>query len=173
MFRKAMSLLLPAALALAVLGSTVLASAKSPAKGTVTKETFIDEGIFTLPDIDCGTFWLTEQMVSERVEVSTYVDGAGTTTKTVTKANFLGTVTNSSSGHTFRDKASFTETVDYLAGTTTVTGISYLFVIKGQGVVYAEVGYKVLDTATGEVLVQHGQNDYETYGLEGLCNVLL
>lgn len=169
--RKMLRGLVLAAVGLTMIVSALPASAKPHA--TTSTETFVDEGIFTMPDLDCGGFWLTEQMVSERVRVTHSYDAAGNETKSVTKADFLGTVTNSSSGHTFRDHAAFTETVDFVAGTTTVDGISYLFVVKGQGVVYAEVGHKVLDTATGEVITQSGQNDYETYGLEGLCDVLL
>ena len=166
--RKATKGLVLAMMAVMVIGAATPASAKAP-----VTETFVNQGIYTLPDIDCTTFWLTEQMVSEKVETTTYFDKADAPVKTTTRVNFLGVVTNSVSGHTFRDHAVFTETVDSVAGTTTVTGVSYLFAVKGKGVVYAEVGYKVLDTATGEVISQAGPNDYETYGLEGLCNVLL
>ena len=165
--RKLMKGVVLGAVALMVIGGAIPASAKGP-----VKETFIDEGIYTMPDIDCGTFWLTEQMVSEKVQVATYVDSAGAPTKTVTKADFLGTVTNSSSGHTFRDHASFVETVDYVAGTTTVVGVSYLFVIKGMGGL-RRGRLQGSTTATGEVITQYGPNDYEEFGLEGLCNVLL
>ncbi len=168
MRRASVRILLAAMLSIVVLGSTVPASAKAP-----VKETFIDQGMFTLEDLDCGTFMLTEEMQYEKVQVTTYFDANDEPMKTVTKANFLGVVTNSASGNTFRDHAVFVETVDLVKGTTTVAGVSYLFVVKGKGVVYAEVGYKVLDTETGEVLFQAGPNDYEEFGLEGLCDVLL
>ncbi len=44
-------------------------------------------------------------------------------------------------------------------GTTTVNGISYHYIVGGQGQVYAEVGYKISVTETGEVIFQGGQND--------------
>ena len=44
-------------------------------------------------------------------------------------------------------------------GTTTVNGISYHYIVGGQGQVYAEVGYKISVTETGEVIFQDGQND--------------
>ena len=63
------------------------------------------------------------------------------------------------SGHTFRDHASFTETINVPKGITTVSGISYHHIVSGMGLVYAEVGHKISVTATGEVIFQGGQND--------------
>ena len=48
------------AIVLMVIGGSVPASAKAP-----LKETFTDEGWFTLPDIPCNGFTLTETMNSE------------------------------------------------------------------------------------------------------------
>jgi hypothetical protein len=168
MVRRALRLVLPAMLALVVIGAAVPASAKAP-----LKETFVNEGIFTLPDIDCGTFMLTEEMTSEKVAVTTYFDKAGAPVKIATKANFFGIVTNTVSGHTFRDHASFTETLDLVAGTTTVSGQSYHYIVKGQGSVYAEVGHKVTVTDTGEIVFQAGQDDFVQFDLAGLCDVLV
>ena len=55
-------------------------------------------------------------------------------------ANFFGTITNSVSGNAYRDHATFTETYDLVNGTTTVSGQSYRYIVKGQGQVFAEVG---------------------------------
>ena len=63
------------------------------------------------------------------------------------------------SGHTFRDHASFTETVNVPEGTTTVNGISYHYIVGGVGQVYAEVGHKISVHETGEVIFQGGQDD--------------
>ena len=63
------------------------------------------------------------------------------------------------SGHTFRDHASFTETMNVPEGTTTVTGISYHYIVGGMGQVYAEIGHKISVTETGEVIFQGGQDD--------------
>lgn len=154
MVRRALRPVLPALLALVVLGAVVPASAKAP-----LKETFVNEGMFTLPDIDCGTFTLTEVMDSEKVTVTTFFDKAGDAVKIATKANFFGTITNSASGNTFRDHASFTETIDVPEGKTTVNGVSYHYVVAGHGQVFAEIGHKVMVTATGEVTFQGGQDD--------------
>jgi hypothetical protein len=141
-------------IALAMIGATIPAYAKAP-----LKEVFVDEGIFTLPDIPCGTFTLTEVMDSESVQVTTFFDKAGDPVKVATRANFFGTITNTATGETFPDHASFTETENIPSGTTTVNGVSYHYIVGGQGQVYAEIGHKISVTDTGEVTFQGGQAD--------------
>lgn len=141
-------------IALAMIGATIPAYAKAP-----LKEVFVDQGIFTLPDIPCGSFTLTEVMDSESVMVTTFFDKAGDPAKVATRANFFGTITNSATGETFRDHASFTETENIPKGTTTVNGVSYHYIVSGHGEVYAEIGHKISVTATGEVTFQGGQAD--------------
>jgi hypothetical protein len=142
------------AIALMVLGGTIPASAKAP-----LKEVFVDEGWFTLPDISCTGFTLTEVMDSEAIKVTTFFNKAGDPVKVATRANFFGTITNTATGDTFRDHASFTETMNLVDGTTTVNGISYHYIVGGQGQVYAEIGHKIFVSDTGEVTFQGGQDD--------------
>jgi hypothetical protein len=142
------------AIALMVIGGSVPASAKAP-----LKEIFTDEGWFTLSDIPCNGFTLTETMESESITVTTFFDRSGAPMKIATRANFFGTITNTLSEHTFRDHASFTETINVPNGTTTVNGISYHYIVGGKGQVFAEVGHKISVTATGEVTFQGGQDD--------------
>ena len=154
------------AIVLMVIGGSVPASAKAP-----TKEVFTDEGWFTLPDVPCNGFTLTETMDSEAITVTTIVDEAGDPIEIATRANFFGTITNTVSGHTFRDHASFTETVNVPEGTTTVNGISYHYIVGGVGQVYAEVGHKISVNETGEVIFQGGQDDLASDpDLLGLCD---
>ena len=155
--RPSLKTLLVAVFAIAIVGATVPASADPP-----TRERFHDEGWFTLPDIACDGFTLTEVMDSEYVQVTTYYDRAGEAIKIATRANFFGTITNTASGNTYRDHASFTETIDLRDGTTSVSGISYHYIVKGQGQVFAEIGHKiwVTDSDPPEVLFQGGQDDY-------------
>jgi len=141
-------------IALAMLGATIPAYAKAP-----LKEVFIDQGIFTLPDIPCGSFTLSEVMDSESVTTTTFFDKAGDPAKVATRANFFGTITNSATGETFPDHASFTETDNIPKGTTTVNGVSYHYIVGGHGEVYAEVGHKISVTESGEVTFQGGQAD--------------
>ena len=60
------------AIVLMVVGGAVPASAEAP-----LKEVFTDEGWFTLPDITCNGFTLTETMDSEAITVTTFFDEAG------------------------------------------------------------------------------------------------
>ena len=158
-----------AAIALMVIGGSVPASAKAP-----LKEIFTDEGWFTLPDIGCNGFTLTEVMDSEAITMTTFFNKTGDPMKIATRANFFGTITNTTSGHTFRDHASFTETINVPKGTTTVNGISYHYIVGGQGQVFAEVGHKISVSATGEVTFQGGQADLASDpDLLSLCDSLM
>lgn len=157
------------AIALMVIGGSVPASAKAP-----LKEIFTDEGWFTLPDIGCNGFTLTEVMDSEAITMTTFFNKTGDPMKIATRANFFGTITNTTSGHTFRDHASFTETINVPKGTTTVNGISYHYIVDGQGQVFAEVGHKISVSATGEVTFQGGQADLASDpDLLSLCDSLV
>jgi len=147
------------AVALSMIGAAIPAYAKAP-----LKEVFLDTDTFTLPDIPCGSglasgFTLTEVMDSESIQVTTFFNKADAPVKIATRANFFGTITNTTPNETFRDHASFTETVNIPAGTTTVNGVSYHYIVGGQGQVYAEIGHKISVTESGEVTFQGGQDD--------------
>ena len=43
--------------------------------------------------------------------------------------------------------------------TTTVSGISYHYIVGGRGQVFAEIGHKIFVTDTFEVIFQGGQDD--------------
>ena len=156
------------AIVLMVVGGSVPASAKAP-----LKEVFTDDGWFTLPDVSCDGFTLSETMDSEAITVTTFFDEAGDPIKIATRANFFGTITNTASGHTFRDHASFTESMNVTESTTTVSGISYHYIVGGVGQVYAEVGHKISVTETGEVIFQGGQDDLASDpDLLSLCDTM-
>lgn len=161
------------AAATAVIGGTISASAVPP-----TKDVHVDEGWFTLVFTDqndvtlpgCEAF--SEEMVSERVTELTYYNRAGEAVKAVLHGSFLGTITNSLSGETFRDHSTFTETYDLVEGTTTVSGSSYHYIVKGEGQVFAEVGHKITIDETGEISFQAGQDDFVQSDVAGICEAL-
>lgn len=164
--RSVLKGLVMSVIALGMIGATIPAYAKAP-----IKEVFIDQDIFTLPDISCGTFALTEVMDSESVTVTTFFDKAGDPVKVATRANFFGTITNTVTDETFRDHASFTETENIPKGTTTVNGVSYHYIVGDQGEVYAEIGHKISVTESGEVTFQGGQADLASDpDLASLCD---
>ena len=160
------------AVVLALIGGTISASAVPP-----TKQTHKDEGWFTLVFADendmtyTGCDGFSEEMNSEKITEFTYYNKAGEAVKGSVHANFNGTITNAD-GETFRDHSVFTETYDLVNGTTTVSGPSYHYIVKGDGQVFAEVGHKITVDATGVVSFQAGQDDYEATGMEGICAAL-
>lgn len=153
--------------ALAMLVATSLPS--SAAKPTT--ELHVDEGWFTLPDITCDGFTLSEEMVSETIRITTFTDRHGTETEMVMKAIFEGVITHSETGETFRDLSVFRESADLLDGTVTVSGPSFHYIRTGHGQVYAEVGHKIL-LEDGTIGFQAGQDDFSEQDLDGLCDAL-
>jgi len=160
------------AVLIAVIGGTISASAVPP-----TKQTHADEGWFTLVFSDeagatfNGCEGFSEVMNSERVTEFTYYNKAGVAVKGVVHANFFGTITGPT-GKTFRDHSTFTETYDLVNGTTTVSGQSYHYIVKGKGQVFAEVGHKITVDATGAISFQSGQDDFVESDMEGICAAL-
>ena len=166
--RNVMKGLALSAAAIAVIGGTISASAVPP-----TKDVHVDEGWFTLVFTDvpgCEAF--SEEMVSERATELTYYNSAGEAVKAVLQGKFLGTITNSVTGETFRDHSTFTETYDLVEGTTTVSGSSYHYIVKGEGQVFAEVGHKITIDETGEISFQAGQDDFVQSDVAGICEAL-
>jgi hypothetical protein len=153
---------------IAVIGGTISASAVPP-----TKDVHVDEGLFTLVFTGvpgCETF--SEEMVSERATELTYHNKAGEDVKGVLHGKFVGTITNSVTGQTFPDHSTFTETYDLVEGTTTVSGSSYHYIVKGQGQVFAEVGHKITIDETGEISFQGGQDEFVQSDVAGICEAL-
>jgi hypothetical protein len=78
--------------------------------------------------------------------------------KIATRAIFFGTITNSATGETFLDHASFTETVNIPRTPRRSTG-SATTTSSGDRVRSSRRGHKISITATGEVIFQGGQDD--------------
>jgi hypothetical protein len=160
------------AIVLTLIGGSIPASAIAP-----TKHVYVDEGWFTVVFTDefdvvlPGCEGFSEEMVSERATEFTYFNKAGVAIKGVLHGSFLGTITNAD-GDTFRDHSTFTETYDLVKGTTTVSGSSYHYIVKGKGTVFAEIGHKITIDATGEVSFQAGHDDFVQQGVQGICEAL-
>jgi hypothetical protein len=162
--RMRLRTLLPLGIALFVALPVTQASAQAP-----VKEHFVDQGLFTLPDIDCGSFSLHEDLVSEDVTMTTFFDNAGNPVKVATKANLDAVIHKSGTSATFRDHSVFTETNDLVNGTTIISGPSYHYKVPGKGEVFAEVGHQIFVTDTGEVTFQSGKDDFTQQDLQGIC----
>ena len=164
----------------ALLVSTALVAAASPASAVApTRESYVDEGWFTMDftaegtPTECAGF--SEELVSERIEITTFYDRHGDAVRVAMHARFEGEITNPS-GETIRDHAVFSETQKLKDGTTVISGISYHYVRQGMGSVYAEIGHKIqIVTEDGEVveiLKQAGQDDWVESEMAGLCTAL-
>jgi len=159
--------LLPLSISLFVALPVAQASAQAP-----VKEHFVDQGLFLLPDVDCGSFSLHEDLVSEDVTTTTFFDNAGNPVRVSTKANLDAVIHKSGTTDTVRDHSVFTETDDLVNGTTTISGPSYHYKVPGQGEVFAEVGHQIFVSDTGEVTFQSGKDDFTQQDLQGICAAL-
>ncbi len=156
-----------------VAAMAMLVGAASPGMAVQpVHEVYMNVGIFSLDGFQCDGYALTEETVSERVDVTTYFDRSGDPVKEATHANFFGVITNPETLNTYRDHATFTETVN-VDGTTTVSGVSYHYITTGHGQVFAEVGHKITVDADGSVTFQAGQDDYVQLSDAGLCAALV
>lgn len=136
------------------------------------KEVFIDQGFFLLPDIDCGTSVLHEELVSERIQVTTFFDRDGTPIRTQVTVNFTAELINLATGETFRDTVVGLDTFDLVSGQATFVGPGLKVPVKGEGVVLLHTGRKVFD-ASGDLIFNAGPDDIFELGLfGGLCAAL-
>jgi hypothetical protein len=90
----------------------LLLCAAVPDAAPPTVETHEDEGIFTMPNIDCGAFTLHEEMISEDIRITTFFNQQGDVDRKQMKITFLGEITNSATGETFRDHAAITHFIE-------------------------------------------------------------
>ena len=139
------------AAAVAVLAWASVAQAIPP-----TIERHHDEGIFTLPDFDCGSYTLHEEMLSEDATIITYYDQGGDVERVQQRFTFLGEITNSATGETFRDHVALNFLFD--GGTTTERGNAFSIVRQGEGAILQLMGRRIVD-ADGNLVFQAGPDD--------------
>lgn len=82
---------------------------------------------------------------------TTFYDASGQPTRQVIQWTHLSNDANSVTGKTIHEHGTFTETLDLVAGTDTVTGRLEIATEPGSGVVIQDVGRIVLD-ASGNVV---------------------
>jgi hypothetical protein len=123
-----------------------------------------------LPDFNCGSFTLHEEMISEDIIVTTFFDQQGDVVRTQSRITFLGEITNSAAGATFRDHIALSFVVEGDMGTA--SGIGFNLVRHGQGAVLQLIGRRVEDANGNLLFVIGGPNDIEG-GLEAaICAAL-
>lgn len=151
-----------------VVGQQARASAVEP-----VREVFIDQGMALLPDIDCGSFVLSEMLVSERIQVMTFFDNDGEAIRVLATLNFSGVITRSDTGETFMDTVAGTDTFDVVDGafTQTATGVKFHIHIPGRGIVALTAGRQVRDTS-GQLVFSAGPADIDPSDPSALCTAL-
>jgi hypothetical protein len=137
------------------------------------KLVFVDQGMALLPDIDCGSFVLSERLVSERIQVMTFFDNDGEATRVLVTVNFSGVIRRSDTGETFMDTVAGTDTFDVVDGafTQTATGVKFHIHIPGQGIVALTAGRQVRDTG-GQIIFSAGPADIDPSNPSALCTAL-
>jgi hypothetical protein len=135
------------------------------------REVFVDQGFATLPPTNCGSFSLSEKMVSERIVKTTFFDNAGNETRILFTINFVGVLTREDTKETFTDRVAGTDTLDPTTGEFTSTGHKIHLRLPGEGNVAVTAGRTVRD-ADGNITFQAGPADVDIVDLTGLCEAL-
>ena len=136
------------------------------------RQVLIDQGNATLPDINCGSFSLHEDMVSERIVFTTFFDDAGNPVRQLFTVNFVGTLTRLDTGQAFVDRVAGTDTINLLNGTSTSIGRKINIHIPGQGTVAVTAGRTVYGP-DGSVTFSAGPTDVDPRDPgPGLCAAL-
>ena len=154
MSRSKQLLVVVSATAVAALAIATAAQATPP----------IHEDIGTLPyasTVDCSPygFAFENQVVgAEEVTVDTFFNSQGEPRRVVVHDSFDETDTNSVTGKILRFRGNRVETFDLVAGTRTVTGISFVVTDPGHGIVIHDTGRVVFD-APFHVSFEAGPHD--------------
>ncbi len=135
------------------------------------EEVFVDLGLFVLPDIDCGAFSLHEDLVSERIQITTFFDESGTATRQQWTVAFQGRITKSTTGQTYQDLVSGLDTFDLVTGESSFAGPGLRITVPGHGVVLLHTGRKVLD-AQGNLVLNAGPDEFGKTLEEAFCGAL-
>ena len=153
--------------ALALSGILLIAQPASATPPSV--ETFHDEGEFVFED--CGTFLLTETFTVD-VRVTTFFNAQGDAVRVAEHINFVGVITNSDSGNTYRDPGHHQFITDLTTGLTTVVGVVFNTPVPGLGPVLHDAGKIVFDE-NGEVSFVGGPHTVFFGTNPDPCTVLL
>jgi len=121
----------------------VLATAASAAGARQrTSETFQFSDPFS-GSFDCGTFTATFSG-HDKGRVTTWFDTAGDPIKQIGRIQAIETDVNATTGKSIDTRTDLTVHIDFVAGTTTLTGVRNLSTDPGHGVVVQHVGRVVI-----------------------------
>jgi hypothetical protein len=140
------------------------ASARPPQREVVR-----DSGSFLLAD--CGGGVLLTETFTVVDTITTFFDASGNPIRVQVHENFVGVITNSASGNTYRDPGHWTVVEDVVNGTVTFHGEFFAIVAPGVGIVIQDTGRITFD-ADGNIIFQAGPHEALT-GTADFCSVLV
>jgi hypothetical protein len=125
-----------------------------------------------LDPIDCGSFTLTEELVSERIVVTEFVDKTGQPVRSQATINFVGELTRSDTGQTYIDRVAGVDIAgDFEAGTFTTNGRKIILRAIDGGSIPLTVGRQIFES--GQLVFSAGQNEVDILDPgAGLCAAL-
>lgn len=151
---------LPVALILA-LAAAAPASAAAP-----NIFVFVDEGTGEAP---CDGFTVVQEF-RVTIRVKEWLDDSGDLIRVVANFRWEATVTNSETGFSIRDNASWTDFFDAASGEFAQAGLIWNLNVPGEGIVLLDAG-QIIFHPDGTVTV-HGPHQFFESGLDLLCAAL-
>jgi hypothetical protein len=130
---------------------------------------FRDEGSDVLAE--CEGFVLTETFTLDG-RATTFFNKQGDPVRITIHADFVGVITNSASGNTFRDSSHQQITQDLITGEETTVGLIFNIVVPGLGPVAHDTGKIVVD-ANRDVTFVAGPHTVSLGTAEDPCTLLL
>jgi hypothetical protein len=119
----------------------------------------------------CKGFRLTEMFTLD-IRTTTFFNQQGDAVRTTLHVNFVGVITNSASGNTYRDSADHTVTRDLTTGEETTVGLIFNVVVPGVGPVAHDTGKIVVD-ANDDVTFVGGPHTVSLGTAQDPCTVLV
>jgi hypothetical protein len=157
-------------LLLAALAFSAILLIAQPASATPPSiDTFHEEDSFVFAD--CGTFQLTETFTLD-LRVITFFNAQGDAVSAAEHINFVGVITNSASGNTYRDQRHAQRITDLTTGEQTGVGLVLNIRVPGLGPVAQSTG-KVIFDAEGNVTFVAGPHTVLLGTAPDPCTVLL
>jgi hypothetical protein len=158
-----------------VVAATMLATALSGLSPTVASASTPERFEFSFANsdtLDCGAF---QDVYTDSFEAhgTAYFDASGAPKRIIIQWEHHSNDTNSLTGLTLHEHGNFTETIDFAAGTDTVSGNQEIMNRSGSGVVVQDVGRIVYDQEGNVVFFAGGRKHSELLiGDQVLCDAL-
>lgn len=141
-----------------LLGGALLLVTLVPVSTAIAAEPVMFTNQFEFTDVfDCGAFLAIEESVQVN-RVTIFFDNEGNPVSRQNHIQFRGIITNSVTGKSEVDRADLTVFIDFVEGTVTFAGKTFLLTAPEEGIVAQDAGKIVFD-ADGNVTFVAGTHD--------------